>query len=70
VRDLKTQLTYFKNVKQVLRQKLGDAEITTLLAKAVYLINIGSNDYFSENSSLCTHEKYLSVVVGDVIKVC
>ncbi|KEH18898.1 putative SGNH hydrolase-type esterase domain-containing protein [Medicago truncatula] len=71
VKDLKTQLTYFKNVKQELRQKLGDAETTTLLAKAVYLINIGSNDYFSENSSLYTHEKYVSMVVGnltDVIK--
>jgi hypothetical protein len=71
--DLKTQLNYFKNVKKVLRQKLGDEETTTMLAKAVYLINIGNNDYFVENSSLYTHEKYVSMVVGnltDVIKVC
>jgi len=71
--DLKTQLNYLKNVKKVLRQKLGDEETTTLLAKAVYLINIGGNDYFVENSSLYTHEKYVSMVVGnltDVIKVC
>ncbi|KEH18901.1 GDSL esterase/lipase 1 [Medicago truncatula] len=69
--DLKTQLNYFKNVKKVLRQRLGDEETTTLLAKAVYLINIGNNDYFAENSSLYTHEKYVSMVVGnltDVIK--
>lgn len=64
--DLETQLTYFKNVKNVLRQKLGDEETTTLLAKAVYLINIGGNDYFAENSSLYTHEKYVSMVVGNI----
>jgi len=67
--DLKTQLTYFKNVKKVLRQKLGDEETTTLLAKAVYLINIGGNDYFAENSSLYTHEKYVSMVVGNLTTV-
>jgi len=73
VTDLKTQLTYLKNVKKVLRQKLGYEETTTLLARAVYLINIGGNDYFVENSSLYTHEKYVSMVVGNltnVIKVC
>jgi len=66
-------LTYFKNVKKVLSHRLGDEETTTLLAKAVYLINIGGNDYFVENSSLYTHEKYVSIVVGNlttVIKVC
>ncbi|KEH18902.1 putative SGNH hydrolase-type esterase domain-containing protein [Medicago truncatula] len=69
VTDLKTQLTYLKNVKKVLRQRLGDEETTTLLAKAVYLINIGGNDYFVENSSLYTHEKYVSMVVGNLTTV-
>ena len=64
--DLETQLTYFKNVKNVLRQTLGDEETTNLLAKAVYLINIAGNDYFAENSSLYTHEKYVSMVVGNI----
>ncbi|KAK7258444.1 hypothetical protein RIF29_24021 [Crotalaria pallida] len=69
--DLKTQLSYFKNVSNVLRQELGDAETKTLLAKAVYLINIGSNDYFvplTENSS-STHEKYVDMVVGNLTNV-
>ena len=75
--DLKTQLSYFKKVSKVLRQDLGDAETTTLLAKAVYLISIGGNDYeisLSENSSSThTTEKYIDMVVGNlttVIKVC
>ncbi|XP_047169683.1 GDSL esterase/lipase 1-like, partial [Vigna umbellata] len=43
--DLKTQLSYFRKVSKELRQQLGNAETTALLAKAVYLINIGINDY-------------------------
>lgn len=73
--DLKTQLSYFKKVNRVQRKKLGDAETTTLLANAVYLINIGTNDYsvflLSENNY--TREKYVDMVVGNlttVIKVC
>ncbi|KAH1196246.1 GDSL esterase/lipase 2 [Glycine max] len=71
--DLKTQLSYFKKVSKVLRQDLGDAETTTLLAKAVYLISIGGNDYeisLSENSSSThTTEKYIDMVVGNLTTV-
>ncbi|WJX87001.1 hypothetical protein P8452_69235 [Trifolium repens] len=67
--DLKTQLTYFKNVRKILRQRHGDKETTILLSKAVYLINIGTNDYFQENSSLYTHQKYVSMVVGNLTTV-
>ncbi|TKY61147.1 GDSL esterase/lipase 1 [Spatholobus suberectus] len=73
--DLKTQLSYFKKVSKVLRQELGDVETRTLLAKAVYLINIGSNDYIislSENSSVFTShtvEKYVDMVVGNLTTV-
>lgn len=71
--DLKTQLTYFKNVKKELRQKLGDEETTSLLARAVYLINIGSNDYSVYLSEKYTQQKYVHMVVGNlttVIQVC
>jgi len=75
--DLKTQLSYFRKVSKELRQQLGNAETTALLAKAVYLINIGINDYeisLSENSSNTrTAEKHAEMVVGNitsVIKVC
>lgn len=70
--DLKTQLSYFKKVSKILSQELGDAETTTLLAKAVYLINIGSNDYLvslTENSSVFTAEKYVDMVVGNLTTV-
>ena len=70
--DLKTQLSYFKKVSKVLRQELGVAETTTLLAKAVYLINIGSNDYevyLTEKSSVFTPEKYVDMVVGSLTAV-
>lgn len=75
--DLKTQLSYFRKVSKELRQQLGNAETTALLAKAVYLINIGVNDYeisLSENSSNShTAKKHVEMVVGNltsVIKVC
>ncbi|XP_073226947.1 GDSL lipase-like isoform X2 [Cicer arietinum] len=67
--DLKTQLTYFKNVKKELRQKLGDEETTSLLARAVYLINIGSNDYSVYLSEKYTQQKYVHMVVGNLTTV-
>ncbi|KAK7338221.1 hypothetical protein VNO77_18823 [Canavalia gladiata] len=72
--DLKTQLSNFKKVSKVLRQQVGNAETTTLLAKAVYFINIGTNDYvvpLSENWSVTsnTTEKYVDMVVGNLTTV-
>lgn len=78
VKDLKSQVSYFKNVEKQLRHKLGDAGAYTFLSEAVYLISIGSNDYYTPvltNSSLFashSHEEYVGMVVGnltDVIKV-
>ncbi|WRX27897.1 GDSL lipase/esterase - like 10 [Theobroma cacao] len=70
--DLKTQLSYFKNVTKLLRQKLGDAEAKTLFSKAVYLINIGANDIlspFTTNSSVfqsLSKEEYVGMVIGNI----
>ncbi|KAK7845958.1 gdsl esterase/lipase 5 [Quercus suber] len=53
--DLNTQLHYFKNMETLLKHKRGEEESKTLLVKAVYLICIGSNDYFvpfTTNSSV------------------
>ena len=75
---MKTQLSYFKKVEKLLRQKLGDAEAKAFFAKAVYLINIGANDYispFTTNSSVLksfSKEEYVGMVIGnltDTIKV-
>lgn len=63
----------------VLRQKLGDAKTKSLVARAVYMINVGSNDYLgplSENSNVIASyspEKYVDLVIGNIttwIKVC
>ena len=75
--DLKTQLSYFKNFERLLSKKL-DAEAKTLLSRAVYLINIGANDYvvpFTRNSSIFqsySQKEYVDMVIGNltfVIKV-
>ena len=76
--NLNTQLTYFKDVEKLLRQKLGDEAAKKMLFEAVYLINIGSNDYLSPflwNSTVLqsySHEQYVHMVIGNltvVIKV-
>ncbi|KAK4269025.1 hypothetical protein QN277_022234 [Acacia crassicarpa] len=73
--DLKTQLSYFKRVIKVLRQERGDAETKSLVAGAVYLISIGSNDYLgplSQNSSIISSyspEKYVDMVIGNLTTV-
>ncbi|XVF86967.1 hypothetical protein PTKIN_Ptkin18bG0082800 [Pterospermum kingtungense] len=69
--DLKTQLSYFKKVEKMLRQKLGDADAKAFFSKAVYLINIGAADYISyltTNSSITqlSKEKYVGMVIGNV----
>ncbi|CAB4272214.1 unnamed protein product [Prunus armeniaca] len=75
VKDLKTQVSYFKNVEKQLRHKLGDAGAYTFLSEAVYLISIGINDYYTPvltNSSLFashSHEEYVGMVVGNLTDV-
>lgn len=77
--DLKTQLNYFKDVRETLSERLGDGDAVKLLSKAVYLFNIGTNDCtarFVGNSSefsSYTRQEYVDMVIGnltDVIKVC
>ncbi|KAL1329458.1 hypothetical protein AAHE18_12G042200 [Arachis hypogaea] len=43
--DLHTQVKYFKNVKKILREKIGDEEVEALLKRSVYFFNVGGNDY-------------------------
>ncbi|XVE88567.1 hypothetical protein DITRI_Ditri19aG0079600 [Diplodiscus trichospermus] len=70
--DLKTQLSYFKKVEKLLRQKLGDAKAQAFFSKAVYLINIGVNDYGSlliTNSSVFqsfSKQEYVGMVIGNL----
>ncbi|PON45115.1 Lipase [Parasponia andersonii] len=73
--SLQTQLSYFKNVSWLLRQELGDAEAKTLLSRAVYLFNVGANDYtslFDTNSSALeslTTAQFVGIVIGNISSV-
>ncbi|XP_054780171.1 GDSL esterase/lipase 1-like [Prosopis cineraria] len=73
--DLKSQLGHFKRVIKVLRQKLEDAETESLLARAIYLIYIGPNDYFGsliENSSIIgsnSPKNFVNMVIGNLTTV-
>lgn len=73
---LKTQLQYFKKLEKLLREKLGDAETKTFLARAGYFINIGFDDYgvllFTTNSSALQsypQEEYVDMVIGNLTSV-
>ena len=73
--DLKTQQHYHKKLAMLLRTRLGHEEAKTLLARAVCLISIGSNDYFalstSNSSALQTYspEEYVDIVIGNLTSV-
>ncbi|KAL4609729.1 hypothetical protein ACB092_08G002200, partial [Castanea dentata] len=70
--DLKSQLNNFKNLESLLSKELGDAEAKKLLFRAVYIINVGSNDYaipFTRNSSIFqsyTPEEYVDMVISNL----
>ncbi|KAM6585452.1 hypothetical protein CsatB_012454 [Cannabis sativa] len=73
--DLKTQLGYFKNVSNQLKQQMGYANSKTLLSKAVYMFSVGSNDYlfpFDTNTTVLnshTTEQYVGMVIGNITEV-
>ncbi|XP_011043915.1 PREDICTED: GDSL esterase/lipase 1-like [Populus euphratica] len=73
--DLKTQLRNFKNIEKQLREKVGVAEVKTLLSKAVYIFSIGSNDYyvpFATNSTVLqsySQEEVVKMVIGNITTV-
>ena len=74
--DLKTQLGYFKNVGQILRERLGDGEAGELLSRAVYLFSVGANDYafaFETNSTVVLQsdspQQLVGIVIGNITSV-
>ncbi|KAI8569463.1 hypothetical protein RHMOL_Rhmol02G0281500 [Rhododendron molle] len=73
--DLHMQLIYFKNVKKVLEQHMGETEAKKILSTAVYLFSVGSNDYilpFVTNSSFFqfnSPEDYAKMVIGNITDV-
>ncbi|KAK9281883.1 hypothetical protein L1049_004790 [Liquidambar formosana] len=72
--NLRMQLSYFKEVEKSLRQKLGDVEARKMLMRAVYLISMGGNDYFSfslkyPNASQSYQQEYVGIVIGNLTEV-
>ncbi|CAI9114491.1 OLC1v1015224C1 [Oldenlandia corymbosa var. corymbosa] len=73
--NLKEQLRFFKSAVKQLRSDVGRKAANKLVCNAVYLFNIGANDYFfplSSNSTLFTShtpEEYASMVVGNFTQV-
>lgn len=57
-----------------LKQQVGESEANKLLSKAVYLFNIGGNDYFSlfegnvDELPLSTYKKraYMDLILGNL----
>ncbi|KAK0597305.1 hypothetical protein LWI29_023870 [Acer saccharum] len=71
---LRLQLSYFKAVKESLKQKLGDEKAKNVLNGAVYLFSIGSNDYFSfyrtyPNASQFYKGKFVKMVIANLTSV-
>ncbi|XP_062074588.1 GDSL esterase/lipase 1-like [Humulus lupulus] len=73
--DLKTQLGYFKNVSNQLKQQMGYADAKTLLSRAVYVFSVGNNDYlfpFDTNTTILnsyTTKQYVGMVIGNITQV-
>ncbi|KMT04758.1 hypothetical protein BVRB_7g169370 [Beta vulgaris subsp. vulgaris] len=72
--NLATQIYYFEHMVERLKQQVGESEANKLLSKAVYLFNIGGNDYFSlfegnvDELPLSTYKKraYMDLILGNL----
>ncbi|KAI9102989.1 hypothetical protein K1719_023428 [Acacia pycnantha] len=70
--DLKTQVRYYKNVRDVLRKKLGNEEAKSLLSRSVNLFSVGSNDYgarFVSNISVLqpySKHQFVDIVIRNI----
>ncbi|XP_028763283.1 GDSL esterase/lipase 5-like isoform X2 [Neltuma alba] len=75
VTDLQTQASYFKRVSKLLKKKLGDRGAKAFLARSVYIINAGSNDYgavlFTNSSThaIPNPQGFVDIVIGNISSV-
>ncbi|KAK0595765.1 hypothetical protein LWI29_009786 [Acer saccharum] len=68
---LDIQLAFFKNVANLWRQELGNAEANKRLNNAVFLISIGGVDYFlfpsdKPNATESEKHEYVNWVIGNI----
>lgn len=69
--NLPNQLSFFKDVKKLLQQKLGSIKAIRVLREAVYLISIGGGDYFGfytnfPNATESLQLERVAVVIGNL----
>ncbi|XP_044487143.1 GDSL esterase/lipase 1-like [Mangifera indica] len=72
--NLRLQLSYFKDVVNTLREKLGEEEAKRVLINAVYLFSIGGNDYFgfsqrNRDASEESKGQYVKTVINNLTSV-
>lgn len=74
--DLKSQARHFREFKEQLKKKVGDVEAKALISRAVFLFNVGANDYLTyyllPNSTgiLRLHPtQFVDVVIGNITTV-
>lgn len=68
--NLPSQLSFFKDVKKLLQQKLGGVKAKRVLREAVYLISIGGVDYSDfylefQNSTESLQLERVAAVLGN-----
>ncbi|CAI9108825.1 OLC1v1008519C1 [Oldenlandia corymbosa var. corymbosa] len=68
---LHKQLKNFKKVRKQMKAELGESGTNKVLGNAVYLLSIGSNDYFSPSPSFGSFppDEYISMVIGNITTV-
>lgn len=70
--DLKMQLKQLEQLEKKLRKKMGSEKAKRIIKEGVYLISIGTNDYFSHNPALfqsISMEHYVGMVIGNITTV-
>lgn len=72
--SLPSQLSNFKDMKNLLHQKFGEKEAKKLLGRAVYFFSIGGNDYinlFTQNPKAPQNYKkqYVAMVIRNLTSV-
>ncbi|XP_049410377.1 GDSL esterase/lipase 5-like [Solanum stenotomum] len=70
--DLQTQLKNFRNVTQLLKNKVGETESKQIISNAVYIFSTGTNDFtpLVTNSTFPNSDTgYLQMIMGNLTSV-
>ncbi|GAB4841937.1 hypothetical protein Ancab_011894 [Ancistrocladus abbreviatus] len=72
--SLRGQLSYFKDVVKTLKRQFGEVETKNLMGRAVYLISMGGNDYFSfyssyPNATRSSQKQFVGIVTRNLTQI-